>query len=1277
MATPQENLNAAYPSPNIGDVVQDLATGDYWEWDGSLWVQKSITIGTYIDLTSNLTPFNEVVAYSNGVKVEGVVNAYRYSITPIVAEISQDITIGGSVESFQKIIFLPPPLFMTIAGEAPSVLLETAVVYVDFAQSVIGNALAPSIENSYVNIREDQTPSIAILGYEPVVETDLSIRQPAKIFAGVFAFNIPYVVGSIPVNTTPQLTITGRIPDSIGDFLSPETATLSISANVPLVLQSVPTVGLFVFNPILNTPKVSLTPYVGAPVGITIETTSPVVGAGLEINTVPVEIGIRAHAPIAVEAYPDVWDEGWWGGWTLNWNQAENTQLMNFIGYTTPEQEDVDVATAWNKPFLQDAYKTNAGVQSPNPINSINGRRAVAPTPLYPNNSSQVYSGEFTSSNEGCPSIVFTETINFGHPELDYNATDVAYSYDKDHSPFADYEFTSRPWAFDNPSDKKTLIPDSNDIGDELADGWRKGFFTTNFFHPGGSKFLNRPYIGVSPEDPNYHSSHANLHGVFTLEMWVYPLAANFTGTTAEHYVPLICQNMYWQRDASHDPYLNGIFTPFTETRGDNYYIGYDLYFYGPAAGSTGTVCFRGCTDKKYYDNTGASSTENDDLLARYGIAGYEYTSVVQHAANGRQVTTAEEATLYEHRVTGAANQLIADQWNHIVIHSDACGYCNIAVNGVWGADQRLRPSQTGAHYGTGALRATECEEVSNLRFRDFPSLGMQYTFEYVVGQQSAINIARKKSGKISGFWEENQDITDSMKWLYDMNHSAFTRITLGAFTEPFYTWDNLAEAQGTGQTYIANGAFVDVSDINFQTVSTINSQTTDLSVFNNASYIYVSGSNGGQNDGRFKVLGATATQISLEGSPLTVNLTFQNVAIEEDGAFAELVPGIHNRFQGYIHEIRYMPYMRYDDRYWRGTYLADSPNAPAGTFSYPGTSGIPGVTWPNFDTNLPDKPFPYSFELRDYDGTLHKVCNSIYEPELRKYYWHALNRTSHLSQYYQAWTGIPNEWFRAVNQFIIGCKKDDNWLKMDDVYLFTGYAKWVDDGFTLKGSPLTDYQEDILSTSGYEYVTRQPAYDRFKGVSNSLGGDTPTYLLRGIRLPAVNADWPEGNHHRACWITKVGSGPVFSSGNGEIGGTTCNWVPGRGGIEHGFVTNSTVTEGADAGTYSQQTGGFIGFSRTNRTSYDYIIPGLTGVQTREAASQTPWMEPVELLKTSTNQADDYPTVSLANHWMGFYSHGSGVDLEKLEYRVSTLMTTLEGLKNQFQPEQYYKGLNP
>lgn len=65
MATPQENLNAAFPGAQPNDAVLDEATGEYWVYDGSIWINVGEILGAAIETTYDISPFRETVLFSS------------------------------------------------------------------------------------------------------------------------------------------------------------------------------------------------------------------------------------------------------------------------------------------------------------------------------------------------------------------------------------------------------------------------------------------------------------------------------------------------------------------------------------------------------------------------------------------------------------------------------------------------------------------------------------------------------------------------------------------------------------------------------------------------------------------------------------------------------------------------------------------------------------------------------------------------------------------------------------------------------------------------------------------------------------------------------------------------------------------------------------------------------------------------------------------------------------------------------------------------------------
>lgn len=327
--------------------------------------------------------------------------------------------------------------------------------------------------------------------------------------------------------------------------------------------------------------------------------------------------------------------------------------------------------------------------------------------------------------------------------------------------------------------------------------------------------------------------------------------------------------------------------------------------------------------------------------------------------------------------------------------------------------------------------------------------------------------------------------------------------------------------------------------------------------------------------------------------------------AFRESGITSTAIPGESNRFSGYIDSIRFQKGL------------------------------TPSYTFTNFTP--PSGQFPYGIRKRVENNITYYTTTTFYEQDMWLWWWE--NQVTYDAQAMEE--GIK----LAVNRFIIGCKKDEIWQCFTDCYLFIG-PRTLNGilNIALRGADPNEWHVDSGSSTNFV----QSDYNRKTG----LKGDG---VSKWIRTPRVNNIFSQNNHHRAAWVTEVGTGPIFAGGVNQAGSTYVDWIPGYGGVRHGFVTNVKTISGNDALTSS---GGFIGFSRSSASSYNYIVPGASG--TVNEASQSPWMEPVEILGASIDQVNNYSTVSKGSHRIAFYSHGSSVDLEKLKRRVTLLMTEIQ-----------------
>ena len=148
MATPQENLNAAYPGAVSGDIVQDLTTGEYWEYNGNDWELKSTVDGLYIDLDGTISPFKEsLTVATKTVALSTDIKAYPYDLAEQIVSIDEDVNIGAYLLEVNS-IYVPATVELTInntdAGNL--VVLTAAVVNLDQFGSVAIDPIVPTVD---------------------------------------------------------------------------------------------------------------------------------------------------------------------------------------------------------------------------------------------------------------------------------------------------------------------------------------------------------------------------------------------------------------------------------------------------------------------------------------------------------------------------------------------------------------------------------------------------------------------------------------------------------------------------------------------------------------------------------------------------------------------------------------------------------------------------------------------------------------------------------------------------------------------------------------------------------------------------------------------------------------------------------------------------------------------------------------------------------------------------------------------------------------------------
>jgi hypothetical protein len=212
-----------------------------------------------------------------------------------------------------------------------------------------------------------------------------------------------------------------------------------------------------------------------------------------------------------------------------------------------------------------------------------------------------------------------------------------------------------------------------------------------------------------------------------------------------------------------------------------------------------------------------------------------------------------------------------------------------------------------------------------------------------------------------------------------------------------------------------------------------------------------------------------------------------------------------------------------------------------------------------------------------------------------------------------------------AFDAFIKGCKDDGNWNAIKTGCVMAGW-----DGLTGALTPLKDG-----APTNFNFVSSD--YNRETGLK---GNGTTKYLVSNRNN---NAD-PQDNKHLAIYLNELPTGinaPYIGSGTQS------------GGSQLARVLSGTFTTRINSGSGSNialESVGFIGSSRSSSTTINSRIGGITSSISN--ASATPATEDIRVF--SRLSPLDYSTQRAS-----FYSIGESVDLEKLDSRVTTLMSNI------------------
>jgi hypothetical protein len=218
-----------------------------------------------------------------------------------------------------------------------------------------------------------------------------------------------------------------------------------------------------------------------------------------------------------------------------------------------------------------------------------------------------------------------------------------------------------------------------------------------------------------------------------------------------------------------------------------------------------------------------------------------------------------------------------------------------------------------------------------------------------------------------------------------------------------------------------------------------------------------------------------------------------------------------------------------------------------------------------------------------------------------------------------------------AYNDFIVGCKDDGIWNALKASCILAGAR-------TLNGAliPLVG-----TAPSSFNFVSAD--YNRKTGLK---GNGTNKRLNTNRR---TNTD-PQNSKHTSIYVTEreTSTSKTYMGGSDVSGSTIIRLGTTSNGV--GFRINSSSRLNLANGNVNKA---FLGASRSNATQITFLVPGFTAFAISNS-SATPTNEALQVFSSGTSTAFSIARIS-------FYSIGEALDLDKLNTRVSALMTSING----------------
>ncbi len=231
-----------------------------------------------------------------------------------------------------------------------------------------------------------------------------------------------------------------------------------------------------------------------------------------------------------------------------------------------------------------------------------------------------------------------------------------------------------------------------------------------------------------------------------------------------------------------------------------------------------------------------------------------------------------------------------------------------------------------------------------------------------------------------------------------------------------------------------------------------------------------------------------------------------------------------------------------------------------------------------------------------------------------------------------------------SINDFVRGCKSDGIWDAIKASCILAGARTLAGALVPLKGNP-------PINTNG-NFVASD--YNRATGLQSS-GGDVST--SKRLNPQRQSSDDPQDNFSLCVWVTDSSNlqnlDILIGAGSGTSAGTTHM----RAGSTTGTIQFRNRS-GGSVTTSGQWIGmGFLGTSRSSSSQISIRFNSTSSVHNQ--TSSQPFASH-QVFATSQTTATAFNASS--NVRLAFYSIGEALDLEKLDTRLTSLMSAFSNL---------------